>query len=242
MKVQRNHLLRTLSFGLWFGAVAACGGRTSQGGGDGHRHDGDRPGPAPPGDLGAEPAAVYTGFDGVHTFQVPMSAAGGGLTWSIHDATIAKLEPDPASFDRAFDRALDPAHGGADERGAVVVTALAPGTTEVTVAAGRATATRTLVVQRYTAASYAIGERRYNTLGDAGERRAACASCHGLTNGVDQSPASLSLHTDDDLLSAITTGRYQSGRALRGADHAMNLTDAEKQGIVPYLRALSPRS
>lgn len=112
MKVQRNHLRRTLSFGLWFGAVAACGGGTSRGD---------------------------------------------------------------------------------------------------------------------------------NTLGEAGEHRAACASCHGLTNGVDPSPGSLSSHTDD-IISAITTGKYQSGRALRGADHAMNLTDAEKLGIVPYLRALSPRS
>ena len=45
---------------------------------------------------------------------------------------------------------------------------------------------------------------------------------------------------DDEMLSAITTGvlgTYQ----LTGVNHAWSLTEAEKQGIMPYLRALPLR-
>jgi len=163
-----------------------------------------------------------------------MWAVGRGVTWSIADPSIATIER--ASSPGAALRSTG------DDGGDILVTALRPGTTTITVRAGSAIATSTLVVHRYAATNYAIGERRYNTSDDTNGRRAACASCHGVTNGVDQSPAIQSSYADDDLLSAITTGKYKDGSALRGVDHAMNLTAAEKPGIVAYLRALPPRS
>lgn len=236
MKRLRSWLVFRLGLELLFGAVVACGSRASPGGG-GHgidHVDGNRQEPGSPGHVGVGPGRVHAGYDGVHTFRAPMSAAGRGLTWSIADASIATIEPAP-SLGTAL-RSID------DPGGDVVVTALRPGTTTITVKAGDAIATSTLVVHSYPAASYAVGERRYNMPADTSGPRAACASCHGVTNGVDQSPTIQSSYTDDDLLSAITTGKYKDGSALRGVDHAMNLTAVEKQGIVAYLRALPPRS
>jgi hypothetical protein len=68
-----------------------------------------------------------------------------------------------------------------------------------------------------------------------------CAGCHELSNGVDHSPTWLAFYADADVLAAVTTGKYADGRVLKGVNHKWELTDAEKTGILAYLRSIPPK-
>ena len=123
-----------------------------------------------------------------------------------------------------------------------MVTSKKAGTTKVTAVSGDQKVSATIVVAQYDAAKVAEGSKRYNNPDNAAEaQRDACVGCHGLANGADHSPLQMAYFADDEILSAITTGAYPDGYELRGVNHAWNVTDAEKAGIVPYLRSLAPR-
>ncbi len=225
-------------------AAAACG--TSEpnkpGPGNGGSDAGtDSGGPAgggsdpPPPQTGpfVYPQSVHTGFDGAHSFKVPVTSDLVGVTWSVEDPSIATIQKVAMPTD----------YGNRCDIGSewAMVTPKKAGTTRVLARTADKTATATLVVVSYDPAIYGAGDRRYNTPDNAtAAQRASCASCHKTATGVDHSPFTTAGYADDDILSAITTGVFKHGYQLVGVNHAWSLTDAEKQGIIPYLRALPP--
>jgi mono/diheme cytochrome c family protein len=203
--------------------AAACGG--GGGGGD----DGDDGPLAPPG--GDEPYVfppeAHSGFDGTATFKVPLATNLKDPTWEVENPALAAVTAVPAP----------PMFAEFGESWAMVTTKGA-GTTKIVARAGDQRAETTLTIATYEAAKVTAGASRY-TMGAAGAP--ACAGCHGLANGVDHSPLQLAYYADEDILAAITTGKYPDGYELRGVQHAFMLAEGERAGIVPYLRSLPPR-
>ena len=254
MKRMTRNVVSIASLACLLAAAAACGtsdsGKPGTGGGGGGGGSNGGSGGGSNGGSGAGgvelppanmdylfPDVAYTGFDGTHVFKVPVSTNLTNVTWKIDDATIADVAGVATPADYA-------------EYGETwaMVTAKKAGTTKITGTSGAKTVTAMLVVTAYTAANVTAGDKRYNTPDNAtAAQRNACAGCHKLANGVDHSPVALSSYKDDEILSAITTGAYPKeadgtpGYVLTGVNHAWNLTDAEKPGIVPYLRTLPSR-
>jgi hypothetical protein len=219
-------------------AATACGGSGSPSGsgpdaGTGGSTDGGGEIPPPPSDEDyIYPDTAHTGFDGMHTFKVPVSTnLTGTVSWQIADPSIGDITP----------VATPPEYVDFGETWALVTTKKA-GTTTVTATSGGKSVTGMLVVSAYAAADVSTGEKRYNMPDNpTGTQRNACVSCHGLANGVDHSPVAMAYYADDEIISVVTTGMFPDGYVLQGVNHAWNFTDAEKQGIVPYLRALPPK-
>src|SRR5690606_21379652 len=90
----------------------------------------------------------------------------------------------------------------------------------------------------------ALGQSRYNQGAADDATRVACASCHGLANGVDHSPLFSSFWTDQQLIEMVETGRIEFGDGeayeARGVNHVFNLTEEERAGVAAYLRSLTP--
>jgi len=208
-------------------------GGNGGGGGGNNGGSGGAGGPVEPPDMATDylfPDVAHTGFDGTHVFKVPLSTNLTNVTWKIDDPAIASITP-----------VATPALYAEYGETWAMVTAKKAGTTKVTATGGGKTVSSMLVVQAYTAANLAAGDKRYNTPDNpTAAQRNACAGCHKLANGADHSPVVLAAYDDDDVLPAITTGVYQDGYQLM-VTHTWNLTDAEKQGIMPYLRSLPPR-
>jgi len=238
-------IISIMSLSVLIMTSGACGGGSDSntgsdtdagaGGGGG----GGGPGGVRPPNQGMDfvyPTTAYTGFDGTNTYKVPVGTNLTNVTWTIDDPTFADIAAVAAPTGTEFSR-----FGGTW----AMVTTRKAGTTKITATGGGKTVTAALVVTTYTTANLAVGDTRYNTPADAtAAQRASCASCHKLANGADHSPLVLEWYKDDEILSAVTTGVYPAaagGYVLQGVNHAWNLTDAEKLGIVPYLRALPPR-
>jgi hypothetical protein len=234
MTHSKCHSVLAASFLLVAPAMFACGGGGSDppadtpdagGGGD----DDDGPLEPPDGDFDyVYPDISHTGFDGEHTFKVPLATNLTDVTWSVEDPSIADVAP--AATPEQF--------ADFGETWALVTTKKA-GTTKIIATSGGKTVSSELIVEAYTAADVSAGEQRYNNPADSGApQRNACVSCHGLANGVDHSPLALAYFADDEIYSAVTTGAYPDGYELQGVNHAWNVTEAEGKGIVPYLRTL----
>lgn len=209
-----------------------CGSDSPKTNGNGDPDAGESPLPPPdPNQDYVFPDTANTGFDGTNTFKVPISTNLANATWevedpSIVDVAVAQAPPEYAEFGESW----------------ALVTTKKAGTTKVSAVSGAKRVSATIVVTAYQAADVAAGSKRYNNPDDAtAAQRSACVGCHGLANGVDHSPLQMAYYADDEILSAITTGMYPDGYTLRGVNHAWNVTDAEKAGIVPYLRSLAPR-
>ncbi len=221
-----------LTLGL---AAAGCGSGNSPppAGGSPDAGPDDQLPPPPEGDGAyVYPDVAHTGFDGMHDFKVPISTGlTGTVTWEIADPSIISIAP-----------ATAPAEYADFGETWAMVTSKKAGTTKVTAVSGSKRAEGMIIVSAYTAADVTAGAKRY-TMPDnaAAAQRTACASCHALGNGVDHSPLKMAYFADDEIQSAITTGKYPDGYELHGVNHAWNLAGAEVTGIVPYLRSLPPK-
>jgi hypothetical protein len=221
-----------IGIALWLGA-AGCGSGSSDSPGSSDAGGADQPLPPPDPDSDyVFPDTAYTGYDGTNTFKVPLSTSlTGDVTWEVEDPSI--LDVAPATAPPEY-----------EEYGATwaIATTKKAGTTKVTAVSGAKRLEATVVVAAYEPTVVAAGAMRYNQPADANApQRTACASCHMLANGVDHSPLQMAFFADAEILSAITTGMYPDGYTLMGVNHAWNVTDPEKEGIVPYLRSLPPK-
>ena len=231
MRHSKWHFL-LLASTVTLSGLVACG---SPGGGAEPGDDDpgtDEPLPVPdPSEDYVFPDTVHSGFDGTSTFKVPLSTnLTEAVTWEVEDPSILDVTTVGAP----------PEYADFGETWAMVTTKKA-GSTKVTAVSGTRKASATVVVEAYDSTAVAAGAARYTTDDPAGGQRVACISCHGLANGVDHSPLQMAYYADDEILSAITTGMYPDGYTLRGVNHAWDVTDAERAGIVPYLRSLVPR-
>lgn len=175
------------------------------------------------------PEQGYTGFDGgAHTFRIPVSASlDGDVTWSSESAaivTIAAVTP--------------PAELAMFAENWAMVTATGVGSTRIFVDGSQRLEARITVVS-YDPADVTLGDERYNNPANPGPaNRVSCASCHQTPTGADHSPLVVAFRTDAELLAAITTGRYPDGGLPLEVPHSWDLTVAERDGIVAYLRTL----
>jgi mono/diheme cytochrome c family protein len=179
-------------------------------------------------DLLILPNESFTGFDGLHTFKVPVSVyrADTDLKVTLSDSSVADLRPaiyaDPQADDGKY----------------YVLTAKKAGEVTITATSRGKTVTSKLTVQAYPQARYTAGERRYQNASGADP---ACASCHQKAGGADHSPTALSSATDQDIASVVTTGVKTSGIPITAVQHTWAVTPTELDGLVTYLRALPPR-
>jgi hypothetical protein len=205
---------------------AGTGGSAGAGGpGDGSGN----PGAPGPGDIFPSPA--FAGFDGTHPYLVPLETdLSGTVTWAVSDPTVATIAPIDASK-------IPPTLAGDGGQWAMV-TAKKAGTITVSASGGGSTATGKLTIGAYDAASWTAGQTRWMT---APTGIIACTSCHTGASAVDNTPSYTAEFSDTELIGMFTLGQYPDGTPLRAPNHMFTLTDAEKNGLVTYLRSLAPK-
>jgi hypothetical protein len=203
----------------------------------------------------------YSGYDGVHTFKVPMHVkctSGTPLSaWHADPATAVSFDVDPST----------------DVMNGVIVTILEP-TAEITIAVvvDNLGGTAPLHVTIGTPAQWELGNTRYNTGKDwmlnllmpmAPPPDTKCPVCHGANSstGFDimHTPTQLSRASDADITQIMTTGTKPDNVPFRvlpptimfGATtytnaelykmfHLWDPTGDQLVGMILYLRALTP--
>jgi hypothetical protein len=187
------------------------------------------------------PRRMYSAYDGMHSFKVPMLALNGfGVKWSTSSGGVASID--------AYED-LDTAPGS--EAMAVV-----KGTGTVTVGAtlGEQEATSVLTVTEATPQLWEIGRRRYVEgaliRNDVADPAAACTNCHGTgKNDIEHTPTQIGGFSDEEVIAIFTEGRKPPGVKNRVIDvaawspiHRWVMSDEEKKAVVIYLRSLEPQS
>jgi len=220
--------------GAGSGSVAGNGGSTPTGGG-----------------LTIVFSPMYSGFDGENTYQVPAIVSGvADVMWSADPANLVDIEKDV-------------------ESGGVLITTRGAGDVKITAKAGPLSGTAMLKITQFTPQQRADGEKRYNNAiplpsfmfdPDAGPPNPSmfmipddlsCKNCHGagaMALDVEHTPQQTGGYSDDDLIAIITNGTKPPGAKFHTMVppfiytmfHTWGATDAEKVGLVAYLRSLSP--
>ncbi len=176
------------------------------------------------------PGSVFSGFDGTHAYQVPVSVYGAkGVKLLASDASKVTVEAA---------KVVAVAGAATDNGESFMVTVKGAGEVTLTATGEGKSASVTLTMTAYTAARYAAGEKRYNTAAASGP---ACASCHSGDGAIDHSPTALAAASDVEVQAVITSGILREGNPIRGVVHKWQVTDDELDGLVTYLRALPPR-
>lgn len=192
--------------------------------------------------LHLSPSREYSGFDGEHTFKVPVAAYG---MKDGDDVTVTADDPASAVVTRVKLKNVDPT---ADSGVYFMVEVKKPGSLKLTAKAGSQTAKAVISVASYDPARWEAGRTRYENAGANGD--AACRSCHLDGKAIDHSPAALASVPDLDVGRIMTLG-VKPSRALiatgcsgcsdTAKKHQWTLTDDERRGLTTYLRSLDPR-
>jgi hypothetical protein len=203
----------------------------------GYSRDGSIYDSAPPpgstlGQLRFQPTQSYSGFDGTHTFQVPVAVYDGAsdLVVTASDPSAVTITPaqlaNPVSPD-----------GLTDTGKYFLVTVQKAGTITLSAKSGGKTVTTTITAASYAADRYATGQARYAS------GSPACTDCHVNGQAIDHSPAALATVDDAKVGTVITNGISPAGFPIQGVDggHRWSVTAAELDGLVTYLRGLTPR-
>jgi hypothetical protein len=194
----------------------------------------------PPADSGLgilafRPNTLYSGYDGAHTFQVPLAVYD-----SSDDLQVSLDEPSLADVTRKM--LVNPKKDGIEDSGKYYwVTVKAAGTITLRATSAGRTATATITVTQYAGDRWATGQARYTS---AEGTSPPCVQCHGGAGGIDHSPAAIATANDERVAATIVTGIDPFGTAIYidgKPSHQWQVTDDEQSGLVTYLRALEPR-
>ena len=197
---------------------------------------------------------MYTGYDGVHQFQIP------AVVGNVDPATISWSMSDPAMLDLQNDAAV----------GGTMISARKPGAATVVATGGGKCGTSELVITESTPADWMVGSMRYNNgiklVGDVGRGRApdagppmtdvACTNCHGPTamgpyRTVSHSPEQTGGFSDEELVNIFTKGMVPIGGYFDSSFvsynrwqqfHRWDMSPQEAKGVVVYLRSLTPQT
>ena len=194
--------------------------------------DSGSPAPAHAVALTILPGSVFSGFDGTHAYQVPVSVYGA------KGVTLVASDPSKATVELAKVVATETSPAPSDNGESFMVTVKSPGEITLNAKGEGKTASVALTITSYTAARYAAGEKRYNTAAASGP---ACADCHAGEAAIDHSPTSLAAASDVEVQAVITAGILREGNPIRKVVHKWAVNGAELDGLVTYLRALPPR-
>jgi hypothetical protein len=209
--------------------------------------------------LNVDFSPMYSGYDGVHTYQVPATIANAAVTgvanvsWSVSDPSVVDLAP------------------AADGVGVMITTKKA-GQVTVTAKTANAIGKSLLTVAAYTPQQWAAGQARYMSGAIAGPhpgadggaggggRDVSCLSCHdpaaaasmatdsGRT--VEHTPQQTGGFNDQQLKAIFMNGALPDSDAnplhispMRFMGfHQWSATDEEADGLVVFLRSLTPKS
>ena len=201
-------------------------------------------------DDGAEPAEplelafspMYSAYDGVHIFKVPVRVVGTDET-----ATFTASDPNMVDIEATRDGAM--------------ITTLAAGTVTISAAIGDRVGTSELFITDADPADYATGRSRYNNgvlaydLSSTSFKPysdSACTNCHGILAGngdIEHTPQQTGGYSDEQLITLYTMGKKPEGVPQRllsafvwGNLHKWEMTEEEAKGIAVYLRSLEPKS
>jgi len=190
---------------------------------------------------------MYSGYDGVHTYQVPatINNTDGPVTWTASDKSMVDLVPDANGID-------------------VMITTKKAGKVTIQAVAGDAMGKSTLTIESFTADQWAAGMNRYTT-GDIvtvnqafhhmGSKNAMCAGCHSdqpNSPAIEHTPEQTGGYTDDQLTNIFMNGvlptQDQSNSLFVSpmffmTFHTWTLSSPDEMlGLVAYLRSLAPKS
>jgi hypothetical protein len=236
------------------GAVFACssdpegeplGGRSPGGGDAGFHRDGSvydsQPSPESGlGELRFQPAMTYSGYDGTHTFIVPIAVydAADDLEVTTTDPSAATVTP------KKLRNPVNP-DGIVDNGKYFFVTVKRAGTIALRAKSSGETAEATIEVADYAPGRWETGETRYTNASAGGDP--PCTNCHVNGQAIDHSPASMAGASDPKLMTVITTGISTAGFPITvdpsdpSKQHKWEATEDELDGLVTYLRGLEPR-
>ncbi|MBX3226001.1 MAG: hypothetical protein KIT84_29500 [Labilithrix sp.] len=200
---------------------------------DAFTRDGSAFDSAPPetsgfGFLHAVAQRLYSGFDGVHEFAIPVGFRGGG-----EDLTV--VADDPAAANVTSVKATTPRPG--PPTAYFMVTPKKAGLLAITATSGTQKVTARIAVAAYEPAQWETGAARYAN----GGANPACSSCHVTGRAHDHSPTALATVTDGDVAKIMTLGQKPGPTTITEVDHRWSMTDDERRGLIVYLRSLEPR-
>lgn len=222
-----------------FAALLACSSEpkyievdeeTDAGTRDGAAYDSAPPADSGLGVLRFQPSMAYSGFDGTHEFTVPVAVydSASDLTVTADDPSAATITPK---------QLVSPVRNGITDNGKYYfVVVKKAGQIALTASSEGKTAKMTIDVSAYAASRFAAGETRY--FGGS----PPCTDCHGDGDGIDHSPAALAASDDAKIATVIRTGISIAGFPIQGVSggHKWSVTATELDGLITYLRALTP--
>jgi hypothetical protein len=229
-------------------AFMACGGE-DKGDGPGAGIGADNA-TAATGSLKLLFAPMYSAFEPSHTYKLPVIIDGvQGATFSASDPSKVDVENTPTG---------------------ATLTMKAPGQVTITAKLGAETGTSLLTITETTAADWERGNARYNTMVDAlptpdggtvtianffttRDPKGACTTCHSETAKllkIQHTPQQTGGYSDQQLITIFTMGMKPGGARQRtslpeyfwGMGHQWTVDEADKKGLVTYLRALPPKT
>lgn len=197
---------------------------------------------------------IYSAYESTHTYQVPAvvkGVAASAVKWGTSDPSMVDFAPDPST-------------------GGTMLTIQKAGTAKIVASAGTLCGSSTLTVSAATPAQWAAGEKRYNNgvvldvsmnppssaTPTAMQATAACTNCHGPTANnvfktVSHTPEQTGGFSDDELRNIFRNGILPAGGSFDSSVvplqfwqmfHKWTMTDEEAEGIIVYLRALTPEA
>jgi hypothetical protein len=189
---------------------------------------------------------MYSAYDGVHKFQIPATVGGvAGVRWSASDPSLVDVDPE-------------------GNGSTVMLTMRGSGSVTLRAEAGNLAGVANLTILPVSPDLWEIGNKRYNNgivpprRGDGGmgsdggsmlRMMQACANCHNGQQDVEHTPTQTGGFSDSELINIITRGMKPPGieQRILAADRFMRIhqwvmTDDEQEGLVVYLRALTPKS
>jgi hypothetical protein len=197
---------------------------------------------------------MYSAYDGVHDFEVPVVPQGGITVdkWEIADAT-GTVQTDVVDFkpESSFGGAMIKTRKGGDYF--------------VVAHAGKQTGIAPIHITKVDPSVWTTGEARYNNTivlsslvpsaasGMTLPKDLSCKNCHGDGANflaVQHTPQQTGGYSDADLKKIITMGMKPPGStsktgvplALYQYFHTWMANDDEQMGLVIYLRSLAPKS
>jgi hypothetical protein len=209
------------------------------------------------GTLAFQSTPLYSAFveGGMHEAKVPVilkdpSQRGKGAKFTSMDTAVATVE--------------DTADGA-------MVTIKKDGSVTIKGELGEDSGNVKINIKKYTEAEWTAGQARYSkpelaikTMGNAApsaisllnpmnrEPNGACNTCHtsqAKVLKIENGPQQIAGYSDDDLVTIFTMGKKPEGASVKtmipaflwGTIHAWTVTDAEKPGLIAFLRTQAPK-
>jgi hypothetical protein len=193
---------------------------------------------------------MYSGYDGMHTYQIPVTIDNAGETipnvrWSASDPSMVDI-------------------AATSDPNTVMITTKKAGSVRIIAQTDTAIGIAPLTIAAYTPDQWTMGQTRYTSgtptslrgqlTSDGGaDKYVQCTSCHGdspMSLAVQHTPEQTGGFTDDELKNIFLHGQIPAADLT-----VLNITaddfasfhqwsvgsDAEANGLLAYLRSLTPK-